>query len=75
MITNLSKKDWWFALLTGAGTGLIVWRILHFLGYVSLKGLALSWLVLLVPPTALVAVAVQAWIRKPGQRAGLVLLV
>lgn len=44
-----SKKDLWFSVFTGIGTGLIVWRILNFLNFQSWRGISFAWLILLVP--------------------------
>lgn len=46
---KFSKKDLFFSIFTGAGTGLIVWRILDFLKVVPLHEVSYAWLVVLVP--------------------------
>ncbi len=46
---KFSKKDFWFSIFTGAGTGLIVWRILDFLNFQPWRGISFVWLILVVP--------------------------
>ena len=43
---GFTKKDLLFSIFTGAGTGLIAWRIFNFLGF---KGFSFAWLILMVP--------------------------
>ena len=44
-----SKKDSLFSIFTGAGAGLIAWRIFNFLGYARFLEISLAWLILIVP--------------------------
>lgn len=46
---KFSKKDFWFSIFTGAGTGLIVWRILEFLGFSKLRLVPTPWFVIIIP--------------------------
>ncbi len=43
---KFTKKDLWFSIFTGGGTGLIVWRIFNFLGF---RSFPFAWLILIVP--------------------------
>lgn len=50
-----TKKDLWFSVFTGVGTGLIAWRILNFLGFSRFQigtdgyDISLAWLIVMVP--------------------------
>lgn len=48
-MTNFTRKDLFFSIVTGFYTGLIAWRILVFLEQPSMMGFPLVWLMVVVP--------------------------
>ena len=65
-----TRKDLWFSVFTGAGTGLIAWRIFNFLGFPRFQigtegyGISFAWLITIVPILWIVGVSLGYFLSR-----------
>ena len=64
MLTEFSKKDLIFSVITGFYTGFIAWRIFEFLNVPRFNGVPFAWLMVLVPVLWVLGVSLGYFLGK-----------